>query len=141
MFHIESTGSHDEKRVVDADRHASLKRVAGLGHGAGSAFKLVWDGRVIPFEVSREPQQDPDTGQTYYRTRFLSFGYSAAAKLHQGIEGYVFADSQEREQAQLLAVEGLLLFGGHYDGDTRPEGYDRIELGERAHTKRDFGIP
>jgi hypothetical protein len=141
MFRIESAGSRGEMRIVDDERHASLQRVAGLGRSPGSAFKLVWDGRVIPFEVVRENQQDPDTGQEYYRTRFLSFGYSATAKSRQGIESYVFADPQERERAQLLAVEGLLLFGGHYDGDTRPEGYDRIELGERAYTKRDFGLP
>lgn len=143
MFHIEEmkkSGSERNRIVADHARGVWLQMLSSIGPEPGTVFKLVWGERVIPFEAVRDEQHQQGTSEVFFLTRFLTFGRSIFAKSRSGIDEYSFESPEERKQAQLLAVEALLIYGGHYDGDKRPEGYNRVELEGRVYTKRDFGM-
>jgi hypothetical protein len=143
MFQIEAmerSGSGRNRIVVDHVRGVWLQMLTSIGPEPGTVFKLAWGERVIPFEAVRQEQHQHDFGEVYFLTRFLAFGRSIFAKSHSGIDEYAFESRQERTQAQMLAVEALLIYGGHYDGDKRPEGYNCVEFEGRIYTKRDFGM-
>ncbi|MGN6307482.1 MAG: hypothetical protein ACTHNH_21900 [Mesorhizobium sp.] len=145
MFRIEPTPWNDpvlgkpQKRVIDHERDAWLQFVCSQRCGA-TVMKLVWHGNVVPFERDRWEVSDEPIGEIWYRSRFGPFGASSAAKRWEGIEPYHFDDPHLRRQAQMLAVEALLVFSGHYNGDIRPDGYDRVEFDGRLYRKSDFGL-
>jgi hypothetical protein len=141
MFRIEQVGSErspaGRRIVADPERDAWLQGVRNLGLERARAFKLVWGGRVIPFEAHQEHRDEG--GASHYLTRILHFGHSAAASLRSGIPPYHFVDAAEEEAARMLAVEALLVFGSLYDGEAKPDGYYRVEHAARVYTRRDFG--
>ena len=110
-----------------------------LGPEQGDAFKLVWDDRVIPFDVHYEPKRD-DSGEQYIVEWIEGFGGSSRADDH-GIRTYWFEDASERFEAFLLAIEAVLVFGSNYNGADRPDGRYRFVHEGLTYTKSDFEIP
>ena len=145
MFRIEPTPWNDpvlgkpQKRVIDHERDAWLQFVLRKRNST-RVLKLVWKGNVIPFEAIRTEVRDEPPGEIWYCWRLGVFGGTIAAKLWDGTEPYEFGSPQLRRQVQMLAVEALLVFGGHYNGDIRPDGYDRVEFDGRLYRKSDFGL-
>lgn len=142
MFRIEPALERgvlgDDKMVVDHERDVWLQRVSGLGPEPGDAFKLVWGGRVIPFETVRAPVMKSDGSTAYYLAKFRSFGSSGSARLRANIPVYRFQSDEERQQAMMLAAEALIEFGDVYNGDQRPEGYNRVQVGDHIFTRSSF---
>lgn len=130
--------------VVDHERNVSLKFARGAGRGiewgAGKIYRLVWEHRTIAIEATSEEMTDPKTHETYYLRRFKSFGGREYVLGYNVIESYDFQSEDERHQAELLAIEAFFVMGDHYNGDTKPEGYDRFEYKGRIYTKKDFGL-
>ena len=145
MFRIEPTPWNDpvlgkpQKRVIDHERDAWLQFVRSQRDGP-RVMKLVWQGDVIPFEIIRVQVREMPPGETWYRSRFGAFGASNGIKPWDGIKPYHFSDPKLRHQAQMLAVEALLAYGDHYNGDVRSDGYNRIEFEGRLYRKSDFGL-
>ncbi len=145
MFHVEpAVGEQASEKgdmvVIDRERDVWLQFVSGYTMRPGTALKLVWQGRVIPLGISRNEQKDEITGETFYLITFKSFGADATAKHYGGILPYKFEDDEEYRQARMLAVEAVLVYGSYYNGDKRPEGYNRFELDGRIYTKKIFGM-
>jgi len=145
MFRIEPTPWNDpvlgkpQKRVIDHERDVWLQFVCSQRDGT-RVMKLVWNGNIIPFEVIQTEVRDEPPGEIWYCSKFGSFGASDAAKSWEGIDPYRFDNPLLRRQAEMLAVETLLVFGDHYNGDIRPDGYSRIEFEGRLYRKSDFGL-
>lgn len=134
-------------RMIDRDRDAWLQVVQRHANSNVEAFKLVWRGKLIPFEAAWSPYPPPgyqpkeeDRGKHHLHWTIAPqhthpFGVSVAAKL-RGIPPYEFSDEAEKESAILLAAEALLAFGKAYNGDkwdhvtSSTVGYD-----ERLWTK------
>jgi len=71
--------------------------------------------------------------------KFASFGVSAMVSLRVGIRPYVFAGADEQREAQMLAVEALLVYGDVFNGPSKPDGYCRVEFEGRRWVLSDFG--
>lgn len=144
MFHIEMRQiegrSHPMGIVVDAERHATLEVVEFVSAELLWIMKLVVESATIPFTNRNEEIKDPATDDTYFITRFDSFGSTTLLQYSHGILPYRFKDAAEKSLLQMLAVEGLLVFGSFYNGDQQPNGKYRIELNGRLYTKNDFGM-
>ena len=94
---------------------------------------MSWQGRLIPFDtLTRFPGG-------HVIVEFASFGVSSKVNLRLGIFQYVFADVDEQREAQLLAVEALLVYGSFFNGLSRPDGYRRIVFEGREWVLSDFG--
>ncbi len=148
MFKIEEdpnrTKYEDKKIVIDHDRGVSLKFLRSPGPGGepdeGDTYRLTWGSRTIAFVALRQSTFDQDIGKSYYLCRFLKFGTKGYGRMHAAVEAYPFESEDERHQAMMLAVEAMLLMSSHYSGDTRPDGYDRVEYRGHLYTKSDFGM-
>ena len=152
MFRIEPTpwpeGSQGQpgRRVIDPDRNVWLQFIHG-SRARVNTMKLVWKDEVIPFEISLRGFKDDPPGGTSYVWHFERFegttsaqnwGYVDPSK--GGVTPYHFDDPSVRREAQLLAVEALLVYGGNYDGETSPDGYYRVEFEGKLYRKSDFGM-
>lgn len=150
MFEIKPAYPADQEiskwMVVDEERDVWLQRIGMVGFDEPLAeiFKLVWGGRVIPFEVQYTVAAkgsflgDTDESSTI---RFLGFGGSSGAYYKAKIPAYQFESDEEREAAMLLAVEAMLAFGSFYNGGKCPNGLYRFEHQGKTYIKSDFGLP
>jgi hypothetical protein len=137
MFRIERAASSGERKIVDDERVVWIQFLCSRGRTPGHVFKLVVGETVIPFETERDYIEDAD-GAAHQLTRFVAFGLSPAANA-RGVAPNVITSPFERRKYKLLATEALLLFGDIYDGDSRPEGYARVELDGVIYTLASFG--
>ncbi len=155
MFRIE-VGPDDDGRdvwlptvVVDHERDAWLTFVSGMGLEyiseaipvPGQVMKLVWTSRVIPFDYLIETITS-EHGPRHIG-RIENFGTSRAAGYKANLRIFRFDSEAEREAAELLAAEALLVFGTMYNGLSIPDGILTVELragaGPRPYTLSDFG--
>ena len=125
--------------LIDSTRDVSFVFVSGLGRVPGESFVLRWQHRTIPFETLTREKRETE-GLTYYLTTFTSFGSSQTAEMVLGATPYSFDSPAEKVEAKRLAAEGLLVFGTNYNGLTRPDGYNRVELDGAEMRLSDFGI-
>ena len=147
MFEIKKTNwvgpLGDNLMVIDYNRAAWLQRICSInisGAESSNVFKLVWDGRAIPFECLSETKHDQNE-KIYLIKRFRYFGTAERAEAVAGIPPYEFADKTERRVAMLLATEAVLAFGSLYNGSEYLNGDHRVEFEGRLYTKSDFGLP
>ena len=146
MFRVEPTPTkrplgRGNKWIADHERDTSLETVGALTQESRQFMKLVWRGRVTPFEIVRSQMRDESTGEVYYLTQFTRFPGAVVKKDYgDDVVFHRFASDEERREAQLLAVEALLVYGGIYDGEERPDGYNRVEFEGRLYRKSDFGM-
>jgi len=129
----------DRLYVVDHDRGVWLQSVAGIGRTLREAFQIVRGESVVPFNMSWDEETDPDSGQIYLLRRFETFGISGAAKRFADIEPFVFSDDFDKHEFMKLAIEAVLVYGGHYTTGPRPEGDVRIEADGQILTLGGFG--
>ncbi|POH65437.1 hypothetical protein C3B61_05330 [Cryobacterium zongtaii] len=139
MFRIERAASASDHKIIDDERGVWIQFLGSRGLSRGHVFKLVVGETVIPFETERDYIEDAD-GAAHQLTRFVAFGLSPAAGL-RGVAPYVITSPVERRTYKLLATEALLVFGDIYDGDSRPEGFARVELDGVIYTLASFGHP
>ena len=92
---------------------------------------------VIPFETECDFHEDADVAG-HLLTRVVFFGLSPAAEL-RGVAPMVITSPVEGREYLLLAAEALLVFGNFYDGDSKPEGWARVELDGVVYTLASFG--
>lgn len=127
--------------VVDHDRDVWLKFVSGIGSEPGSVMKLVWEGRIIPFDYYVENLTSEPRPRLIGRIE--NFGTSWLAGYKGDLKVFHFSSETERKSAELLAAEALLVFGSMYDGLSFPDGMYTVELntaeGVRHYTLSDFG--
>ena len=140
MFRIEPTPTkrplgRASKWVVDHERDVSIERIIGTGEDE-DVMQPVWRGRIIPFQIAIRAVREELTGESYFLTRFVAFGYAFAGSEYGDVEFYRFKNDEEKREAQLLAVEALTVFGSIYDGDDRPEGYYRVEFEGKTYVSR-----
>ncbi|MCU1508579.1 MAG: hypothetical protein JWQ12_844 [Glaciihabitans sp.] len=109
--------------LVDEDREAVFLRIAGNGPVPGEVFLLVIKSQQIPVEVLAT--SGLDAGRRFTLNTITSLGSSTLAHLRYGIESHHFDSDSEREYAEKLTIEGLLVFGDAYDGLSKPDGYQR----------------
>ncbi|MEC5182681.1 hypothetical protein RCH12_000111 [Cryobacterium sp. MP_3.1] len=137
MFRIERAAGASDHKIIDDERGVWIQFLGSRGKSSGGAFKLVVGETVIPFETERDYIEDAD-GAAHVLTRFFAFGLSPAASV-RGIASNVITSPVERRTYKLLATEALLLFGDIYNGDSKPEGYSRVELDGVIYTLASFG--
>lgn len=112
---IGKQGKYDSGRIaIDDERDVSLHFVRGwrgdLREPVIVSYKLIWEGRVIPFDLLFTPDVDRtirtkrDVRSVY---RFVFFG--GGQGVSEGIARYDFKNEEERDQAMVLAVEALLV--------------------------------
>ena len=94
---------------------------------------MSWQGRLIPFDTRFR------SAGGHYIVDFDSFGVSYTVKLRVGILQYVFPDAEAQREAQLLAVEALLVYGEFFNGLSKPDGHCRVEFEGRQWVLSDFG--
>ena len=58
--------------------------------------------------------KDPENGELYYIGKFVRFGFDSAARVYNDIPDCTFKDKAENNEAMLLAIEALLVFGSYY---------------------------
>ncbi|TFC54519.1 MULTISPECIES: hypothetical protein [unclassified Cryobacterium] len=137
MFRIGKAGSASDYKVVDDERGVWIQFLASRGRSPGGVFKLVVGETVIPFETACDFIEDAD-GDGHLLTRFDLFGLSPAASV-RGVAPNMMISPDELREYMLLAVEALLVFGSFYDGDSKPEGWARVELHAVVYTLASFG--
>ena len=137
MFRIERAASASDHKIIDVERDVWMQFLGSRGLSSGGVFKLVVGETVIPCETERDYIEDAD-GAAHQLTRFVAFGLSPAAEL-RGVAPHVITSPVERRMYKLLATEALLLFGDIYNGDSKPEGYSRVELDGVIYTLASFG--
>ncbi|TFC61186.1 hypothetical protein E3O62_05835 [Cryobacterium sp. TMT2-15-1] len=137
MFRIERAASASGHKVIDDERGVWIQMLCGRGRTPGGVFKLVVGETVIPFETERDYIEDAD-GAGHLLTRFVFFGLSPAASV-RGVAPNMMMSPSERRRYMLLATEALLVFGSFYDGDSKPEGWTRVELDGVVYTLVSFG--
>ena len=121
--------------ATDLERNARLRGpLRGGRHTPGcAAFALYWNEAVIPFEIYQYRVPD-DPGQEPVFARFLSFGVVACGR--EGVASYRFESEEERQTAQMLAVEALLTFGEwFYNYNTGVGQNFHIEMDGKTYTK------
>lgn len=132
MFSIEKTPESGEfrgkKYVVDHDRNVWLEYVSGHGPHPGGAFHLKWGAHSIGFDT--DYTEFPDGN--YVVETIRNFGNSIDAEMHLGVRQYIFDDPQTRREAEALAAEALVVFGGYYNGMAVPDGRYRIRIGRTS---------
>jgi len=140
MFHIDLQGAPlagpdaTSRSVVDVERGVVLQRVSGQGQVPNAeAMLMSWQGRLIPFDTRFR------SAGGHYIVDFDSFGVSYTVKLRVGILQYVFPDAEAQREAQLLAVEALLVYGEFFNGLSKPDGHCRVEFEGRQWVLSDFG--
>lgn len=124
---IGKQGKYDSGHIaIDDERDVSLHFVRGLSgeRRAIAAYKLIWEGRVIPFDllltadIDRTIRTKRDV-RSVYRFEFFGGGQGVS----EGIASYKFKNEEERDQAMILAVEAVLILKTH---GGRPFMIDKI---------------
>lgn len=141
-FHVgraEPLRPDGERRVIeDPSRGAVLQFVGGRGPlPGGRSFIFTVGDHKIPFDTVTDPVAD-ERG-THWLTQFDSFGASFTVARLVEIPEPKFASQSERDEAQSLAAEALLVFGQSYDGLDLPDGEVRVLWHEREWVLSDFG--
>lgn len=111
---IGKQGKYDSGHIaIDNERDVSLHFVRGFSgeQRAIAAYKLIWEGRVIPFDLLLTPDVDRTIRskrevRSVYRFEFFGSGRGVS----EGIARYEFKNEEERNQAMILAVEAYLVF-------------------------------
>ena len=134
MFQVQESAEGD-RTIVDLERGVSLEFIGGLGRMPGTVHTLTTPELVVPFEVCRTQDADAE----FYLTRFYSFGRLFSTPTGPRIEPVDFPSQAARHRLQLLAAEALLVFGSFYNGLAKPDGYNRVDVGEKTYTLSSFG--
>lgn len=141
MFVIEDAldyAGHPSHAVVDHERRATLQLLAGNGREPGYVFTLETANMLIPFDVSTKVETT-GSGEYRYIKTFVTFGYSPRARLLADVKQTLFQSKDERDNLQLLATEALLIYGGFYDGLSRPEGSVCVDWRGKRYSLASFG--
>ncbi len=114
MFSIERTKV--EASIVDAARDVRLHSLRTEFHGRIEWFVMQWGDRTIPIGTSVDTVREP----SYKRIRTITgLGDDvkwALLEANERVAPYEFPNAAERREALMMAVEALVVFGGHYNG-------------------------
>lgn len=142
MFRIEEADGEKFKFsrmvVIDHDRDAAVQYVTTYVMDIPKVYVLFWQDRIIPFCTIRKEMKDPNNGEVYFQSKFYTFGFNNVAEAKENLKEYKFKNKCEATKATLLAIEAMLIYGSYYDGDKRPDGYDRFLFDGKNYTKKDF---
>ena len=113
--------NNPKDRVVDHDRDVWIQYITKeMNKDEGTEkniMVLVWDEKIIPFELEGLYQSKVPDGKKEAGWRIMKFGESLTAKVERVCGPYKFQSEEERKTAGLLAVEALFTYGKAGDGD------------------------
>lgn len=129
-----SSEVEEGKSLRDDERNIVFKFLGSAGYGKVYAFRLTQHGHVIPVQASKD-RVPTNPEELVYSAISVSGTMTTDS---YGVPPFEFDSREEKSGALLVAIECLLVFGGHYDGLTTKYTYF-ADSGNKRFALNDFG--